>query len=61
MPDMDFARMLEDLAEEYPEMKDKALDLKDDLSEIMPMEEELPLPEPELSLEEDEDELELEL
>lgn len=67
---MDFEEMLEGLSEEYPQMAEKALDLKDDLMELMGEEMELPEEEEELELnldeepeplEEDELELDLEL
>ena len=56
---MNFERMLEELADTYPSVSDQALQLKDEVMDLMP--EEAPMPEPELSLEEGEDELELEL
>ena len=62
---MDYAAMLEELAASHPDMKEKALDLKMDVEELMPaMEEEELAPEEgaplaDLSLEDD-DELTLE-
>lgn len=64
---MDYSMMLEELADQYPELKKKAMELKDDVMELMPemdMEEEMqaPIEVPELDLEdEEEDEIELEL
>lgn len=72
MPDspeamMDFERMLEELASTYPAVGDMAMQLKDEVMDLMPDEE---MPEMELGLEEgadleldldDEDEPELEL
>jgi hypothetical protein len=40
---MDYVSMLEDLADEYPEIKEKALDLSSDISDLMPGDEEMPL------------------
>lgn len=57
---MDYESMLDELAQEYPKIKQQAMDLKDDLMELMPLdaeEEEI-----ELSLEEEDEEApELEL
>jgi hypothetical protein len=69
MADMNVQAMLEEIATQYPEIEDKAMDLKDDIMGLMgdeeleeaPMEEELSADDVELDLEEDEEELDLEL
>ena len=57
---LDYEAMLEELADVYPQLKSKAMELKDDVMDLMPEDEE-PVMEPELDLEEGEEELELEL
>jgi hypothetical protein len=69
MPDMNVEAMLEEIAQQYPQIEAKAMDLKDDIMDLMgdeeleeaPMEEELSADDVELDLDEDEEELELEL
>lgn len=68
MPDMNVEAMLQEIAQQYPEIEEKAMDLKDDIMGLMGDEEleEAPLEEGpaddlELDLDEDEEELELEL
>ena len=58
---INFEQMLEELATTYPSIKEQALELKDEIIDLMP--EEAPMEEPELDLEmdEDEDEITLEL
>lgn len=58
--EIDFTKILDDLADKYPQVKKQALELKSDVMDLMPEEE--PEKEPDLSLDEEDDmELELEL
>lgn len=52
--------MLEELADAYPSVKDQALELKEDILDLMPGEE-MPDEEPDLSLNLDDEEEELDL
>ena len=60
---MDFESMLDSLAEEYPSIKEQALDLKEEVIDLMPADDSAPIEAPELDdLDlgmEPEDELEL--
>ena len=58
--EMDYGQMLEELAEVYPQLESKVMELKEDIMELMP-EEEAPIEEPMLELDEEEEEIELEL
>ncbi len=60
---MNYESMLEELANEYPELQDKALELKDDILEMMPEEDMEPVEEPDLELDlpEEDEEISLEL
>ncbi len=49
---MDYVSMLTDLADEYPSIGDKALELSEEISELMPLDDEEPIAEPELNLDE---------
>ena len=51
-PGMDYVSMLTDLADEYPSIGDKALELSEEISELMPLDDEEPIAEPELNLDE---------
>jgi len=52
----DYAAMLDDLANEYPELEKKVMDLQADVAELMSSDEESPEALPELSLGPDEEE-----
>ena len=51
---MDYVSMLEDMADEYPTIKEKALDLSSALTDLMPGEEEMPLEEDNMDISLDE-------
>jgi len=53
VPGTDYLSMLNDIADEYPSISDKTLELRDDVAELlMPGDDEEPIAEPELNLDE---------